>query len=250
MLNRLKEAVAEAGRIALESFGHSRVVFEKTRASVATDADLRVEKYLIDFLRRQFPDHGILAEETGEIDTQGDYVWIIDPIDGTRYYARGVPIYAISVALKERGELVLGVVHFPSFGETFSAAKGLGVWQNEDPISCSKISEPKDALVSVEIPARHDSEEEINRALELVHRMIIGCQRVRIIGLSSFAMCQVAHGGFDAYVNLGSAANEWDLAGGKVIAEEAGAKVTEENGILLVANPNLHEAMLEVLGLS
>jgi len=249
VLECVSEVVQEAGKIALESFGHSRVVFEKARASVATEADLRVEKHLIDFLRKKFPEHGILAEETGKIDAESEYLWIIDPIDGTRYYARGIPIYSISVALKEKDELTLGIIHFPSFGEIFRAAREVGVWRNQEAISCGRVTDPKDALVSVEIPARHDSAEERHRALELVQRMVGTCQRVRIIGLSSFSMCQVAHGGFDAYVNLGSAAKEWDLAAGKIITAEAGATVTEAKGVLVVANPILNDALLGILGL-
>ncbi len=249
VLKGLRDAVLEAGEIALKTFGHSKVVLEKSRASVATDADLRVEKHLIGYLKRQFPDHGILAEESGKIDIRGDYIWVIDPIDGTRYYARGVPIYSISVALKEKGELVLGIIHFPSLAETYTAARGIGVWRNDEPVACSTVGDPQDALVAAEIPARHDSPEEIRRAMDVVRRMVLRCQRVRIIGLSSFAMCQVAHGGFDAYVNLGSAAKEWDLAAGKVIALQAGAKVTDESGVLVVANPGLHKALLEVLEL-
>lgn len=250
VVKRVVDLVEEAGKIALKTFGHSRVVFQKSRASVATDGDLRVEKYLIDYLRREFPSYGILAEEAGGIDTQGDYLWIIDPIDGTRYYARGVPIYSISVALKENEDLIIGVIHFPSIGETYSAAMGFGVWRDNERIACTNIADPMDALVAVEIPARHDPSEEIDRALELVRKMVYGCQRVRIMGLSSFAMCQLAHGGFDAYINLGSAAKEWDLAAGKVIASEAGAKITQENGVLVVANPRLHQALIKLLGFS
>ncbi len=246
----LEKLIVEAGKIALERFGKSRVVFNKDRASVATDGDLAVEKYIVESLLKIFPDHRILAEESGKIGTQSDFCWIIDPIDGTRYYNRGVPIYSVAVALEYQGKPVIGAIYFPSLGELYSAADGMGTRRNGVQVRCSNVNRLEDALVAVEIPARHDTKEEIDMALELVRRMVLTCQRVRIMGLSSFAMCQLSHGGFDAYVNLGSAAKEWDLSPGQIIAQESGARVSRIGGVVVAANPDLHQRLIELLGLN
>lgn len=247
ILASLEKEIVNAGRIALERFGKSRVVFSKDRASVATDADLGVEKYLVEFIHKTFPNHRILAEESGKIGIGGDYCWVIDPIDGTRYYDRGVPIYSVAVALEHQGEPVLGAIYFPSLNELYTAAKGMGTKRNGEIVKCSNVTKLEDALVAVEIPARHDQSEEIERAIELVRKMVISCQRVRIMGLSSFAMCQVAHGGFDAYVNLGSAAKHWDIIPGTIIAQESGAEVSRQGQIVVAANPHLHETLIDLL---
>lgn len=245
----LEKEIVNAGKIALERFGKSRVVFSKERASVATDADLGVEKYLVEFIRRTFPDHCILTEESGKIGIGGDFCWVIDPIDGTRYYDRGVPIYSVAVALEHQGEPILGAIYFPSLNELYTAAKGIGTKRNGEMVKCSNVSKLEDALVAVEIPARHDQSQEIDRAIELVRRMVISCQRVRIMGLSSFAMCQVAHGGFDAYVNLGSAAKDWDIIPGTIIAQQSGAQVSKQAQVVIVANPHLHETLVDLLNI-
>lgn len=245
----LEREIVNAGRIALERFGKSRVVFNKERASVATDADLAVEKYLVEFLHKTFPDHRILAEESGKIGTESDFCWVIDPIDGTRYYNRGVPIYSVAVALEYRDRPFVGAIYFPSLNELYSAARDIGTRRNGMLVKCSNVGQLENALVAVEIPARHDRKEEIDRAVEFIRRMVASCQRVRVIGLSSFAMCQVAHGGFDAYVNLGSAAKQWDLSPGQIIAQESGARVSRVGEVVVVANPQLHRRLIDLLGL-
>jgi myo-inositol-1(or 4)-monophosphatase len=249
ILDKVSGVVKLAGEIAKEGFRHSKVVLEKARADVATDYDLRIEKEITSFILKAFPDHGIISEESGPINSDRDYVWILDPIDGSKHYARGIPLYGVCLALAYRDKLRLGVVYLPESDELFTAAKGSGAYLNGERVSCCPEEDLANALLCVEIPSRHDTPEQLDTAMARLKTLILNGLRVRIVGLSCYGMCHVAFGGFGAYVNLGSSSEIWDLAASEVILAEAGAVLSRVSGVIVAGPKPIHDAILKVLDL-
>jgi myo-inositol-1(or 4)-monophosphatase len=239
--------VREAGKLVKGMTPHCEQRFDKDNGDLVTDGDLRVQDYVTGKINKAFPQHGIISEEADENRPESDHVWILDPIDGTKHFAREVPLYAISLALKVRGEIVLGVVYNPETGEVFSALFGGGVTLNDRLIKCSDCLHLRDSVICVEIPSRHSTAAEVDSAMQKTRALIDAAQRVRILGVTSLGMCWTAKGGFDAYVNLGSTTMEWDVAAGKIILLESGARLIEVEHRLIGANPKLCEQIVEVL---
>jgi myo-inositol-1(or 4)-monophosphatase len=223
------------------------MVLEKSEQDFVTDVDLRVDKQIISALLKEFPDFGIMTEESGPINADREYVWVVDPIDGTRHFLKGIPIYSTALALKRRDDVEVGVVYFPATDELFTAIRGGGAWLDGTSITCSSDGEPGHAVVSIDMPSRHHNRDQVDLALARLKALILGCQRARVMGLSSFGLCHVASGAFGAYVNLGSAPKEWDLAAGELIAAESGAVVSHDGNIIVAANKPLHDAILTLL---
>lgn len=248
ILKRLMPLVREAGTIAGAGFGRSIVLSDKEGGDLATDMDLKVNGFLVSGLKRVFPAAGIVSEESGATGRERDDTWIVDPIDGSKHYARGIPLYAVSVALQRKGQLVLGVVHAPSTGETFSAFLGGGATRNGNAITCSRETRLNRAILCAELPSRHGGQAAIRIALNRLEALMMGCQRIRVVGVTTLGLCYCASGAFDAYVNLGSSPNAlWDTAAGEVIAREAGCELSRNDGLTVVGNPDLHLQIMERL---
>jgi len=257
-LQNAVQIVREAGHIARPGFGNTRVVRLKRRGDPVTEHDLLVQQHVDSRLRALYPDHGLNAEETTDPSAEdpaggtlrgadAEHVWVLDPIDGTKYFLRGVPLYSIALALEQRGKLVLGVVLFPETGQLFCAAAGCGAKLEEKPAVCSRTEQLDQALLCVEIPSRDSPPAERRWALQKLALLVDRTQRVRIVGLASFGLCFTATGGFDAYVNLGSSPKYCDIAAGQVIVQEAGARFRRP-GQTIVAGPEpLCRQLLDVL---
>ena len=242
--------VREAGSIATSSFRHPEGVTEKGPGDPVTQADLAVDAHIASAISEAFPDHGLVSEESGERNSGADYVWILDPIDGTRYFIEGVPLYSISLALHKRNEAILGVVFNPETGELFSAKRGGGASLNGTRIHCSARTSLAESMVCVEIPHRHFSLDKIEDAMQKVNKLVRHADRVRIIGVSALGLCYSAAGGFDAYVNLARTSKIWDLAAGQVVLTEAGGRITRApNNEIVGGPPPLHDELVELLGI-
>jgi myo-inositol-1(or 4)-monophosphatase len=248
-LETAKQIVHEAGQIAGREFGASRIVRTKQYSDIVTEGDLRVEEHVLSKLRQSYPDHGFVSEEAGEHCRDAEYVWILDPIDGTKYYARGIPLYSISLALKRRRELILGVVLIPETGQMFCGAAGSGAELNGRPIRCSRAAGLEQSTVCLEIPSRDSPPQQRTWAIGKMAVLVDCVQRVRILGVAPFGLCFCAAGGFDAYVNLGSAPKEHDIAAGQVILTAAGGRFCRL-GQRIVAGPSgLCGQLVDLLGL-
>jgi len=210
------DIVKDAADIGITNGANPQIIRDKPGGDLVTDADLGVETFIKDAVYTRFPEHDFISEESEGKSTGSIYEWILDPVDGTKYYARRVPLYAISLALRIDGKLSLGVVYSPLMGQLFTAASGIGAFLNGEQIFCSHQDKLAEAMVCAEIPSRHSTKEDRDRALGQLRTVIDSVQRVRVIGVSSLGLCWTAMGGFDAYVNLGSASHIWDVAGGRV----------------------------------
>ncbi|HEY9842900.1 MAG TPA: inositol monophosphatase family protein [Candidatus Obscuribacterales bacterium] len=148
-LSQAVDLARQAGEMALASFRRPLAVDWKSDGSPVTEVDRAIEAWLRGQLQRNFPEHGILGEEAGADHPEAEFCWILDPIDGTRSFARGIPVFGIQLALVWQHKPVLGVIHLPALGETVSAAEGLGCSFNGAPCTVSDISDPGRALVYV-----------------------------------------------------------------------------------------------------
>jgi len=238
LLSVTVRTVLQAGAQATD-FDLRRVVSYKDYREPVTEADLAVERYISEKIRNQFPSHGFDSEEMGQRNTKARYVWILDPIDGTKYYARNIPLYSISLALRRTDELVLGVVYAPELNRMYCASAGGGATLNGQSIRSSDEDALEKASICLEIPSRGSSEAELRHALEKMCVLIKKAYRVRMIGVGSLGLCFCAAGGFDAYVNLGTLWKHYDIAAGQVIVQEAGGEFyyVGKQGRQIIAGP-------------
>lgn len=210
-----------AGEIAREYYQQSFLTHWKTDASPVTDADLAIERFLRQAIVKQYPEHDILGEEAGQTSTNSDYLWILDPIDGTRSFARGLPVFGIQMALCYLQKPILGVIHFPVLHETIYAADGLGCFWNGKTCRVSEIDEPTRSLIYVhERNLARERSPALNSWLQLfpVERNWGDCYSfVQVItGRAEFAI--------DPRMQV------WDSAPLPVLVQEAGGVFLDWNG--------------------
>ena len=253
LLVAAKKIVREAGyRASRLSLSSRKILKRKKNGDLVTTGDHDVEEYVRKELKEQFPDHGLDFEEMGQKNPTAEYVWILDPIDGTKYYAKGIPLYTVSLALTQRGEEspILGVVYNPEFERMYCAASGSGATLNGQNISCHSEVGLEEASICMEIPNRDSTRDELHWALEKMSVLIEQAYRVRIIGVGSLGLCFCASGGFDAYVNLGSMWKRHDIAAGQVIVQEAGGEflnVGEEKKQIIAGPETLCSKIRDIL---
>jgi myo-inositol-1(or 4)-monophosphatase len=251
-LDVARRAAHAAGALLKELQGESLTIDFKGRSDLVTNADRASEKLIAEMILGAFPEDAMLAEESGHIEpvTPSERVWVVDPLDGTTNYAHGFPLFAVSIALVEAGEVVVAVVDVPPLGETFEATRGGGARMNDAPIRCSATSSLANALLATGFA--YDDEE---RRLNFRHweRFVLASRAVRRIGSAAYDLCCVAAGRFDGYWERGPSA--WDLAAGSLIVTEAGGIVSSYNTDpfdmhareILASAPGIHREMVEVL---
>ena len=231
----------------VRDFRLSDKLHDKKDGDLVTSGDLEVEKEITGAIARHYPDHGFLSEEGTTGNPGADYQWILDPIDGTKHYVREVPLYTISLALRKNDELITGVVYSPQSEQMFRAEKDHGAELNGRPIRCSSGVPVDKLIVCAEIPGGLFPEGGGKATIGKFHRLVQNVLRVRLLGTSSLTLCWTAMGGFDAYVNLGSGSKIWDIAAGLVVLKEAGAKITDDDGRIIAADPAIHDKLTELL---
>jgi len=242
-----------AGRILAEgAFRRHESESKTTNADLVTHYDRAAEDLICDAISRRFPDHRILAEESG--DHGGDSSeprWIIDPLDGTTNFAHGLPLFSVSIACEWEGQVRVGVVHAPALGWTFSAALGQGAFRNGERLHVTQTAAIERALLVTGFPYDRRTARENNFAqfLHLKRR----AQGIRRLGSAALDLSLVAAGSFDGYWEM--KLKPWDIAAGLLIAGEAGAQLSDwqgqpiefSRGEVLCANPALHAELLTAL---
>ncbi|CDM65811.1 inositol monophosphatase family protein [Pyrinomonas methylaliphatogenes] len=251
MLDFAVQTAREAGHILAERFGRVTEVSHKGEINLVTEADLASERFIIERIKSYYPRHAILAEESGaSVERGSDYVWIVDPLDGTTNYAHGYPVFAVSIALEYRGEIVLGVVYDPMRDELFAAERGAGATLNGRRVRVSDVEDLSKAMLCTGFPY------DVRERGELIghfRNFIMTAQAVRRDGSAALDLAYVACGRFDGFWEEGL--NPWDVAAGVLLVEEAGGRVTDYAGHpfssyyapVLASNGLIHEAMMRVL---
>jgi myo-inositol-1(or 4)-monophosphatase len=217
--------------------------------NLVTEVDHASEKIIMDTIKKNFPDHYILTEESGEIYQDSQYKWIIDPIDGTVNFAHRIPICCISIGVEHNGKMALGAVYNPFMNELFLAERGQGATLNDRPISVSKKESVINSCLVTGFPYTYLDMP--NGPLEVFDRLIRRGIPVRRLGSAAIDLCWVACGRFDGFYE--HKLNAWDSAAGFLLVEEAGGKVTDLKGSpyspyqpgIVATNGIIHDELLK-----
>ena len=244
-------AAKDAGILLIKKSKSKNRVNYKGRVNLVTEADLASEKLITRQISRDYPHHSILAEEQTDLDRDGDYRWIIDPLDGTTNYAHGFPVYCVSIALEYKGEAIVGAVYDPTREELFSVAKGLGASLNGKKIKVSTENKLEKSLLATGFPYDIGTSRENN--LSHFGRFAKVARGIRRAGSAALDLCYLACGRFDGFWEL--KLSPWDTAAGHLIVLEAGGKVTDFTGkeysiydkYILASNGKIHNQMKKVL---
>lgn len=248
----LTSACAEAGKVLMRHLGNLEEIESKgSLCDVVTVADKKAEEVIVGMIRSSFPSHGILAEESGGMNEDSEYVWIIDPLDGTMNYSHTFPFFCVSVALEHHKEIVMGGIYAPVLDEFFFAERGRGATMNGDAISVSQIDVPERSLVITGFP--HDIRERIDEYMSDLKKVIMATQGVLRVGSAALDLCSVACGRADAYYEEGIFA--WDVAAGAIIIKEAGGKITDFSNNpfspyakqFIASNGLIHDRLVDLL---
>jgi myo-inositol-1(or 4)-monophosphatase len=247
----LETIIKHAGEISLEYKARlDKVrVDRKSEKDFVTEADIAVEKYLIEQIKQTYPDHAIVGEESGT-HTGNDYRWIIDPIDGTTSFVHDLPFYAISVGLEYKGRMILGAVNGPVLGELFMAEKGSGATLNDRPIHVSNCDKITDCMLATGFACVRNNLPHNN--LPYFNTLLPIIRGVRRHGSAALDLAYVACGRFDGFWELNL--KIYDIAAGQIILEEAGGKITDFSGTInnlphetLATNGKIHNELSNIL---
>jgi len=248
----LIEIAQQAGEILRVGFGQHHQVEFKGEIDLVTEIDHRSEELILGEIGKRFPDHAAFSEESGERSGSAEDIWYVDPLDGTLNYSHGLPFFCVSIAYAHKGRFTFGAVYDPIAEEMYIAENGKGARLNGKPIHASAVAELKSSLLVTGFP--YDAwTNPINNFAEF-QRFSMRTQGVRRLGSAALDLCYVAAGRLDGFWEI--RLNPWDVAAGALIAQEAGALVTNVRGdpdfigkpqSVLAANPALHAKMLEIL---
>ena len=243
-----------AGDVLKHYASRDKQVELKGRANLVTVADKESEALIIREIQSRFPEHAVLAEESGLIDREADLArgcWIIDPLDGTTNYAHQFPMYSVSVGFEQHGEILCGAVYDPIRDELFSANRGGGAFLNGRPIEVSGTPDLAASLLLTGFP--YDFREKVDSAIALFRAFLMASQAVRRAGSAALDLCYLATGRCDGFWELDL--QPWDTAAGSVILKEAGGRVTGFRGEpfsvydreILASNSRIHDEMMGVI---
>jgi len=228
MVNIAIKAARQAGRLMIRQLNRleSLPVAEKGHNDFVTQVDQQAEAAIIEVIKDHYPEHAILAEESGASGDH-DFQWIIDPLDGTTNYMHGFPVFCVSIAVAEKGELQHGVVYDPLRQEIFSASRGQGAQLDGRKIRVSKATSLKGTLIATGFPYRM-AEHNIDRYLGMFKAVTMETAGVRRPGSAALDLCYVASGRVDGFWELGL--SKWDIAAGTLILREAGGRISDFSG--------------------
>ena len=219
------EAVRAAGELIRAGWNQEKEISFKGRADIVTNVDVAAEKKILEILTAEFPDFGILAEESKPIAGQSTYTWVVDPLDGTRNYAHGIPHFCSIVALAEGNDIVAGVTYDPVREEMFTAQQGQGAFLNGSRISVSESGELDQCLLSCDLGY---VDEKAGLAIDLVRSLWPGMYSVRMMGSAGLGVAYAAAGRVDLFFH--HSLSPWDIASGIILVQEAGGEVVDRQG--------------------
>jgi myo-inositol-1(or 4)-monophosphatase len=216
---------------------------------VVTEADRASEKLIVESLRAAFPDHGIVGEEGSRSHPTGEYLWYVDPLDGTTNFAHGFPVFCVSIGLAKKNEVIAGVVFDPTRNELFAAERGSGASLNGKRIHVSQVSTLGESLLGTGFPSK---KRHLNPNIHFYHQLTLKSHGLRRAGSAALDLSCVASGRYDGYWEFNL--NAWDTSAGVLLVEEAGGKVTHVDGTkfdvaasrdVLATNGRIHQELMD-----
>ena len=250
-LNISIDAAITASHIILEDLPKVKDPEYKGKIDLVTKTDLASEKVIKSIILNQFPDHSILAEEGGQNHSESDYLWIIDPLDGTTNFVHGTPPFSVSIALYKKMVPILGLVlELPNL-KLYTALRGQGAYCEGLPISSSSTASLSKSLLATGFSYNHDNLWEYN--MNIFKELTRASQGVRRFGSAAIDLCYVAEGKFDGFWEF--SLKPWDTAAGLLIAKEAGCVISKVNGgsykisdsSILVTNKKINYEMIQFI---
>lgn len=251
LLTIATNAAIQAGKMAMRHYDrlNDDDITEKSANDFVTKVDYLAEQIIIETIHKSYPEHSILAEESGEHQHSADYRWIIDPIDGTANFIHSFPHFAISIGCEHKGQLLVGVVYNPVLQELFTAVQGQGAYCNNRRIRVGRQEKLAHAVVASEIPITA-SDDKLQRHTAQLTKLIPMTGGTRSPGSDALDLAYVAAGRLDGLWIL--SAQPWDIAAGLLLVQEAGGVVSDliggkdclNRGEVLAANPSLHNKLL------
>ncbi len=252
MLNTAVKAARRAGNIILRASQNLDVlqVTAKAENDFVSEVDRAAEQAIIETLRKAYPGHAILAEESGD-HGRSEYQWIVDPLDGTTNFLHGMPQYAVSIALAHKGAVTQAVVFDPLRNDLFTASKGSGAYLNDRRIRVSKRARLDGALIGTGFP--YSRMEHVDAYLRMLRAVMQDTAGVRRPGAASLDLCYVAAGWYDGFWEIGL--SPWDIAAGTLLITEAGGLVGDllgepnhlRSGNVVAGNPKVFAQLLKVI---
>ncbi len=253
MLNTAVKAARKAGAIITRaSFDVDKLTIRtKRQHDFVSEVDHAAEDAIISVLKEAYPAHGFLAEESGYRDKQAEYLWVIDPLDGTTNFLHGVPQYCVSIGLMHKGKPTQAVVFDPTRNELFTATKGAGAYLNDRRIRVSKVDRLEGALVSTGFPFKVI--DHVDDYLQMLKNMMKTTSGVRRAGAAALDLAYVACGRYDGFWERGL--SPWDMCAGALLIREAGGLVGDyegndgflDKGEIIAANSKIFAALLKTL---
>lgn len=250
ILEVAKEAAIEAGKVVKKYYLSELTLHNKGHfTNFATKADVESEQKIIEIIKKNFPDHNIIAEESGSEDNGSQYCWAIDPIDGTIPFVDGIPVFGVSIGVLKHGKPFVGVINMVATNELYWAMEGKGAFLNGKKIEVRKEADLKQATIALDL----GHTERLIKIEKLWKPIIEEVRYVYLFGSAVSVFCNVARGLMDGYI-IG--ANIWDIAAGVVIVKEAGGKITDMFGNepkylegkprIVVSNGLVHDSILKI----
>ena len=254
MLNTAVKAARKAGAVINRGANDldRLTIHRKRQNDYVSEVDHAAEAEIIKILKEAYPTHGFYAEESGKDRAKNEYVWCIDPLDGTTNFLHGNPHYCVSIALMHNGVPEQGVVFDPNRNELFTATKGSGAYLNERRIRTSKLENFKDSLIATGFPFREESQ--FDEYIAQFSAMVRATAGLRRPGAAALDLAWVACGRVDGFWEIGL--NPWDMAAGALLVREAGGRIGDlqgedkfmESGKVVASNPKIFTQLLKTLG--
>ena len=252
-LDVAKEAALSVGVILKERFGKvcPSMIDEKAKNDFVTEADKKSEEIIKSYIRSQFNNHDILAEESSAVRNASPFLWIIDPLDGTLNYIHGLPCFAVSIALEIEGELAVGLIYEPLRENIYSAIKGQGAFKNGKRIHVSRSNTLNTSLIATGFPFR--IKDIIDNYLKVFKELFMHATGIRRCGSACLDLAYIAEGIFGGFFEC--ALSPWDMAAGALLVKEAGGEVTDFNGgnqylktgNIIAGSKGVHHEMLKII---
>jgi myo-inositol-1(or 4)-monophosphatase len=250
----IKKVIVKAGKATLKHFGRSRIQYSKKHADdIVTQADLESHDIITSAIKKNYPTHGILSEEDKGYNVDAEYVWIIDPLDGTTNFHKGIPIYGVLIALAKNNTVIAGGAYFPYFKDFYYGELGKGVYKNGTPVRCSGKTDFSRTRGGgyIQIEGKHTNQ---------IRKMAESSEKFRYwiteYGSGAYDMVLTVEGKNDWYFSPPLGGDVWDTAAISIMLEEAGCIVTNLEGKtwklsdkteMIAANPSLHYHIMKII---
>lgn len=252
MINKMINIAKEAGEIIREGFHTNfKVEFKGSVTNLVTEIDKKSEKHIIEFVKKEFPSHSIMAEESGKDFRASEYVWFIDPLDGTTNFAHGLPIFSVSIGVRKNEETIAGVVYDVMRDKIYAAEFGAGSFENGEKLSVNSADNLEESLLVTGFP--YDISRNPDKTIERFVAFLKKARAVRRLGSAAIDFCYVASGVFAGFWE--TKLSPWDFVAGDLIVREAGGIVTDFEGKnltpqsaqILASNGIIHNQMLKII---